>query len=204
MARDYKDRGTYAQRRNQSKKPGRNALWVIAILLIAGFTAFLAFLRHQKTTEAPIVEQAAVSTNPENSKASQGSPSKKPENEAPTPHGPRFDFYTILPKAEIIIPEHEIKTRMREELNGKAHTSQYIIQAGSFREQKDADKLHNDLTTMNIASKIEKAKVGEVIWYRVKIGPSNQLSDIQTIKNRLKKSGMDAVITEVAKEKNNR
>ncbi|PKM37850.1 MAG: SPOR domain-containing protein [Gammaproteobacteria bacterium HGW-Gammaproteobacteria-10] len=120
---------------------------------------------------------------------------------APKPEAidePRFDFYTILPEKEVVVPDYEIKTRVREERVGKAKATQYLLQAGSFREFADADRLRARLALMGIESRVEKAQVGDVIWNRVKMGPYEQMSSVTTIKNRLKENGIDVMVTEVS------
>ncbi len=208
MSRDYKDRGAYARRREAAKKPKKTGRWILIGILVVGFTGFLVYLRLTKPVESVAIEQPTIAssagtTNTKQNQKKSTQPDKTASKPvpAPAPAGPKFDFYTILPQAETIVPEHEIKTRIREELSGKTRETRYILQAGSFRDFKDADKLKAELALMGIQSKIEKAKVGEVIWHRVKLGPYAQLASIETIKTRLKKNGLDVMITEIVQEK---
>lgn len=203
MARDYKDRGLYSRRNTgKGRDPGyrsvpreSNARWFIIAALVASFAIFLGYLKFSKSENPPQppVEAAKKAVAPEETKktAKVEKTSERVE--------PKFDFYTILPEGEVVVPEHEIKTRIREELVGKVKATQYILQAGSFRDAKDAEKLKAELLAMGIVSKLEKAKVGEVIWHRVKLGPYAQLASVETVKNRLRKSNLDVIITEVSK-----
>ncbi|MCK5869240.1 sporulation protein [Methylococcaceae bacterium CS1] len=112
----------------------------------------------------------------------------------------QYDFYTILPEAEFVIPDHEVKTRKREERVGKAKTGvQYSVQAGAFRNYKDADSLKAKLIMMGFSPKIEKAVIGSVTWHRVKMGPYNRLVSVDAIQSRLKSNKMDALVIEVKK-----
>ena len=120
---------------------------------------------------------------------------KKPEQPKPI----QFDFYTILPEKEKIVPEYEIKTRTREERIGEAKATHYIMQAGSFNTAKDAEKMQAKLAAMGIEAKIQKAKVGNAIWYRVKMGPFEQIASVNTLNARLKQSGIDSIVTETDK-----
>ena len=70
------------------------------------------------------------------------------------------------------------------------------MQAGSFKTFKEADKLRAKLATMGIESRVQKAKVGSVNWYRVKMGPYAQTGSVNTIRARLRQHGIDAIITE--------
>lgn len=191
MAKDYKDRGRAPKKRRASKnteKPGR---WILIGSLIVVFVAFLVYLKSKTTTETAVLVKSTETTPAKVDVAAV----KKEEKAAP--EEPKFDYYTILPNAEIVVPDHEIKSRVREELVGKVKSTQYTVQAGAFRDFKDADHLKTKLLDMGIASTIEKAKVGNVVWSRVKLGPYAQLNSVEQVKARLRKSGIDAMITEV-------
>ncbi len=193
MARDYKHR---AQR--QKKAPKRSSVawwkWLLAIIVIGSFAAFLVSLKSNtpddgiKTARLPIEKPA--------NKVQEKKPTSKTEKK-PANTGPRFDFYTILPESEVAIPDHEIKTRTREERVGKAKTTRYMMQAGSFKNFQEADKLKARLALMGIESKIEKAKVGSTTWNRIKIGPFKKISSVNKIRSQLRENNIDAVVMEV-------
>ena len=137
-------------------------------------------------------DKQAVAENKANKKA-EAKPAKAPKKTEP----PQFDFYTILPKKEVVIPEYEIKTRTREEQFGRNKKASYIIQAGSTKEFAEADEIKAKLALMGIESKIQKAMVEKTTWFRVKIGPYTQISSVNTIMSRLQKNGMKPLLTEI-------
>lgn len=195
MARDYKHRG---QHRTQPKpKAGVPATWWSWLVLVLVIVVFPVLLlkwcgttpENKSSTKQTLPKQVADQV-----KTSTKAKSPKPE----AIDEPRFDFYTILPEKEVVVPDYEIKTRVREERVGKAKATQYLLQAGSFREFADADRLRARLALMGIESRVEKAQVGDVIWNRVKMGPYEQMSSVTTIKNRLKENGIDVMVTEVS------
>ena len=126
---------------------------------------------------------------------------QKTEPEEPEVKAVQFDFYTILPEKEIIVPDYEVKTRtLEEQKTGKdGKGKQYLIQAGSYKGLKEAEVMLNKLANMGIEAKIQKAKVGNTVWYRIKLGPFAQISSVNSIHARLKQNGIDAVITETDK-----
>ena len=201
MSRDYKPRaqGRYAgQRRHKfDRKPGISLWkWMLITAIIISFVVFLVYLRSngaKQTNPQPISPTIANKSGAENAATSKEE--KRPEVK-PGPKIPQFDFYTILPEKEVVVPEHEIKTRTREERVGKAKETHYIMQAGSFKTFKEADQLRAKLASMGIESKVQKAKVGSVNWYRVKMGPYTQTGSINTIRARLRQNGIDVIITE--------
>jgi cell division protein FtsN len=195
MSRDYKNRG-----RGRVVKKAPSAIagwkWVAIAGIIGAFAIFLFSLKDNKTdqtAEQPALNTAEPKTQIAQTKPAAQKPKPVEEKKAEEPH---FDFYTILPAKEVVIPEYEIKTRVREERVGKAKESKYTLQAGSFRDFGDADRLRAKLALMGLVARVEKAKVGDVIWNRVKLGPYEQMTSVTTIKDRLKKNGIDAMVTE--------
>lgn len=198
MAKDYKHR---AHRKNAHRYDSGNLSmwrWMLITALIISFVVFLVYLNSDDDSEqiAP-VQQQAPAAQPEQAKAEAPKQEKKPE--PPGPVLPQFDFYTILPEKEVVIPDYEINTRAREERVGQAKAANYILQAGSFKDFKDADNLRAKLALMGIESKVEKAKVGSTVWNRVKMGPYTQMTSVTTIRNRLRENGIDAVVMEVGR-----
>lgn len=125
----------------------------------------------------------------------QTEPGKTPEQEEPAVKAIQFDFYTILPEKEVVVPEYEIKTLTREERTGQVKTKQYILQAGSYNGRKEAEQMLDRLAKMGIEAKIQRATVGTTVWYRVKLGPFSQIASVNTINARLKQSHIDAIVT---------
>jgi cell division protein FtsN len=129
---------------------------------------------------------------------------------------PQFDFYTILSEKEVVVPEHEIITRTNNEerstqpvipvdstavvesTSPAKSTTTYMMQAGSFKNSVDAEKMRANLEAMGIEARVERAKVGEAIWHRIKMGPYTQMSSVSTIRARLHQSGIDVIVTEAA------
>lgn len=210
MARDYKHRAATPESKTKTpsaRKPSvRKAAqaeslptvslwrWFLAFGIIALFTYFLYHLS--------LTEQKNSANLSQNLSIQQhiSPPSVKQTKPATQKHKIQYDFYTILPKAEFVIPDHEIKTRKREQRIGKAKTGvKYSIQAGAFRTHKDADSLRANLLMMGFSPKIEKAVIGSATWYRVKMGPYSQLRSIDAIQSRLKSHHMEALVIEIKK-----
>jgi cell division protein FtsN len=199
MAKDYKHR---AQNKNASYRQKSDSLslwrWMLITALIISFVVFLVYLGGSGSKHPPQPGAAQVTPQPTApTKAEAPKPEQKPE---PGPVLPQFDFYTILPEKEVIVPDYEISTRTREERVGQAKTASYILQAGSFKDFKDADSLRAKLALMGIESKVEKAQVGNAVWNRVKMGPYTQMSSVSTIRTRLRESGIDVIVMEVGNQ----
>ena len=209
MPRDYKHRVQSASYANSRRRPKKTAnmlwRWLLVIALLVAFGFFLNMIRKmipELVSGKPEAEKPAATETLKQEIAlkppqTPAEPEKKAEQAPPPePEEPRYDFYTILPQAEIVVPDYEIKTRVREELVGKTKAVKYIMQAGSFREAGEAENQKAKLALLGIESRIEKAKVGNVIWHRVKVGPYDNPSSVSTIKELLQKNGFGVIVTE--------
>jgi len=199
MSRDYKPRSQSRHNGQRSQKFERQQAsiglwkWMLITAIIITFVVFLVYLRTTGSKQTNL--QQISQSIPNKAGAGTSKEVKKPEVK-PGPKMPQFDFYTILPEKEVVVPEYEIKTRTREERVGKAKETQYVMQAGSFKTFKEADQLRKKLASMGIESKVQKAKVGSVNWYRVKLGPYTQTTSVNTIRARLRQKSIDVIITE--------
>jgi cell division protein FtsN len=135
---------------------------------------------------------------------------------------PQFEFYTMLSEKEVLVPEYEITSRTQkervatpvpvesqttdtatspdmpiEESPTKSNAS-YMMQAGSYKNSVDAEKMRASIEAMGIEARVEKGKVGETIYHRIKLGPYAQMTSVSTIRARLKQSGIDVIVTETA------
>jgi len=215
MAQDYKHRTNKAGQgsKRQAAKPNKRKpatraragsaaphekvttwRWILALGIVTLFAYFLYSLSITSLQDKPATVTTPLArqqTKPETKKAT---PTKKQSPKQDI----QYDFYTILPEAEFVIPDYEVKTRKREERVGKAKEGvKYSVQAGAFRNYKDADSLKAKLLMMGFSPKIEKAVVGSVTWHRVKMGPYNRLASVDAIQSRLKSNNMDALVIEV-------
>jgi cell division protein FtsN len=154
-------------------------------------------LSEEEMNAEPNADPALLAQQKAQAKLNATTQAQHPARQDSIPVEPHFDFYTILPSVEVVIPDHEIKTRIREEKIGTADKNlKYIMQAGSFRDSPEAEQLKAKLTAMGIESRVEKAQVGEVMWYRVKVGPYSGMTSVMAIKSQLRDKGVDAIVLE--------
>lgn len=215
------------RRRPQRKPPVMWWRWLLVAALIGTFVVFLNMIRNmipellankgddqaiqsQAATEDQIKQELPLKMKPATPTATAVPPTRTEKEKTatveasptptpiPEPEEPRYDFYTILPQAETVVPDYEIKSRVREELIGKTKSARYMMQAGSFKEATDAEKHKAKLALLGIQAKIEKAKIGNAIWHRIKIGPYDNPTSVSTIKELLQKNGIGVIVTELS------
>lgn len=178
--------------------------WFLVVVLVGVFAYFL-YLISSSTAPAPEPSDSSKVVKPVRQEVKKIEVQRKPLKViAPVAKKPvpkpavQFDFYKVLPEAEFVVPNYEVKTRKREERVGKVKKGVlYSVQVGSFRRYTDADSLKAKLLLMGFSPQIEKAPVKSVIWYRVKMGPYKRMASVDAIKSRLTDNDMDALVIEV-------
>ncbi|MGZ8216354.1 SPOR domain-containing protein [Methylomagnum sp.] len=213
MSRDYKNRiPAYRQH-----KPNHTRLWSMLGAAVAGVAglaalAYYSFFRPEGQIATPPAGPETVQAVPANTAAV--TPLAKPgDGKKPTANGkkaepapapaipePRFSFYKILSEKEVIIPENEIKTMKREEeAQGKKPETTYLLQAGSFTSQADAERLRAHLAEIKVKAKLEMIKLDNTAWFRVKVGPYATLADADKVRQHLRSNKIDSVVQKATK-----
>ncbi len=109
---------------------------------------------------------------------------------------PRFDFYTILPELEVAIPEEElIKASKKPTTTNTSDGIDYMLQAGSFRNPQQADRLKAKLALQGIVATIQTVRIrdGET-WHRVRVGPINDITTLNQTRKRLSDIGIPSIV----------
>lgn len=193
MARDYKD--TW-KKKSRARTPVPGWVWLASGLAIGLFVAFLVWLDKRPAVSsgsAPLVADAPPATQP----TTQPPGSAKPDNKKADPKSdaavqkPRFDFYTILPEMEVIVPAKEVKNAARAAAPGTPGT--YFLQAGSFKNMADADTLKARLALLGMEAKIEPVNVEDDTWYRVRLGPFKDMEHLNKMLGELRQNNINAL-----------
>ncbi len=67
----------------------------------------------------------------------------------------------------------------------------YILQAGSFSTNVDADRRRAELALQGIESHIQRVKVNDKNFHRVLIGPTDDLDELNLWRSRLRAAKID-------------
>jgi cell division protein FtsN len=70
----------------------------------------------------------------------------------------------------------------------------YLLQAGAFRSQDDADGMKAKLALIGYEARILSAEVNGQTLYRVRVGPYAQLDDMNKARAKLAESGIEASV----------
>jgi len=106
---------------------------------------------------------------------------------------PRFEFYNMLPKFEVVIPEQEPDVRVDATPQAVEKPGVYVLQAGSFSEYKDADRRRAELALHGIESQIQRVSIDDRTYHRVRIGPISDLNELNVMRSRLHEANIDVL-----------
>ncbi|WP_395377274.1 SPOR domain-containing protein [Marinicella sp. W31] len=107
-----------------------------------------------------------------------------------------YDFYTVLPEMEIVIPKDEINQTI--ERDNREFT--YILQVGSFKNLADAEKLKAKIAFSGQIAHIQSIDVNQTTWHRVRVGPFDSSRKADSVKRQLEKSNLSALMMKEAKK----
>lgn len=102
--------------------------------------------------------------------------------------GMQFEFYDILPRFEVVLPETELEARPDVPDTTEPaleDPGRYVLQAGSFRAEADAERMRASLALLGIESRIQRVTIDTDDYHRVRIGPTNDLDSLNGIRTRL-------------------
>ena len=117
--------------------------------------------------------------------------SPTPPPSAEVAAAPRFDFYTVLPNQALdLSPEIEPADLETENTNRE----QYLLQAGSFRQQADADRRRGELALLGLEATIEPTENDNGRWYRVYLGPFENRSETARAQTLIAQADMDTLL----------
>jgi cell division protein FtsN len=105
----------------------------------------------------------------------------------------RFDFYTMLPNAEVVVSDIEPDIARDTEPAAIVEPGRYVLQAGSFSTYEDADRRRAELALHGIESRIQRVTIDGVTYHRVRIGPTSNLDELNMLRSRLRAANIDVM-----------
>jgi len=133
-------------------------------------------------------------------KKTENKTAKKEDETGPTK--PKFDFYTILPETETILPEKSPSKRKSQTEAARAEPGvSYVLQAASFATFAEADQLKAKLALSGLLAHIQKVSIeGQGDRFRVRLGPFSRLAELDSAAQQLGKLGLKPLRLKVKKE----
>ncbi|NOS98167.1 MAG: SPOR domain-containing protein [Methylotenera sp.] len=205
MSRDYKP----SPEKSKGSSKGSPFLTGLLVGVLLGVAASLSVVMFVKGGDSPFAsktstEQAKSIADKiaEDAKTSAGTTeAQKPVEANDTqPDDTRFDFYTILPGSESkVSPEEENK--IKEADAQPVVTKSYFLQVGAFHTEEEADNLKAKLALQGFEAVVQTANIPDKgVWHRVRVGPLDDLEQINKTKSDLIENGFNADLIKVNNE----
>ena len=109
----------------------------------------------------------------------------------------KYDFFTVLPEMEVVVPEQELSESVQPDASQAAVAgtgSSYLLQVGSFREMADAEQMKARLALLGVVARVQTVTVNDATWHRVRAGPVGSAREADDLRTRLAESGIDSLV----------
>jgi len=187
--RQTKRRSTRSTRRQQA--PG----WVWMLFgLAVGLSVAAAVWMSDREPPAVQPQPREAASLREEEKAPRPEPKRV---ETPAAGESRFDFYEMLPRFEVVVPEEEPHARPDNRPDLPTEPGTYVLQAGSFSAFEDADRMKAQLALQGIPSRIQRVSIDDRTYHRVRIGPIADMDELDDLRKRLREARIEVLMIRV-------
>ena len=110
----------------------------------------------------------------------------------------KYDFYQMLPNFEVVVPEKDKDVKRDMPAAAKIERpGVYVLQAGTYRKETDANRVRAQLALQGIEAKVQRVAVDADVWHRVRIGPISNLDELNRLRRQLQAADVDALVIRV-------
>ncbi len=198
-----------SNRRQTGSSRGLPGWAMLTIGLIIGlFVAFLVYLDDLDSPPSSSVERQPTeeqSTDTEDTDSA----------EEGGDDSPRFEFYSILPELEVVVPDASEEDRDGGDMviegapgapddsgEGDAGTApppegdgRFYLQAGSFQKSEQADRMKARISLLGLDVEVQQVEINGEDWHRVRAGPFTDPSRLKDAQKRLRSDDIDYLVT---------
>lgn len=188
-ARDYKRRDRRSLELWRMREFGMGAL--VGIVLAGASTVYIMSNRQH---DAAVAREKADAPRPDPHRKAPSDPEAGTQGAT----GEKYDFYEMLPNFEVVVPEKEKDVKRDPPATARIERpGVYVLQAGSYRNEADADRVRAQLAMQGIDAKVQRVAVDADVWHRVRIGPITKLDDLNRLRKQLQAADVDAIVIRV-------
>jgi cell division protein FtsN len=189
-------RRTRRSSRSNKQKEYPGWLWMMFGLAIGLSVAFAVYVNSRSTvsTIARSAQETAVAKDSvDSNKKATSITAPQPEVKPADAPKERFEFYKMLPAFEMVIANEEPGVSGDVEPQAINEPGIYMLQAGSFSTYNDANRRIAELALQGIESRVQRARVNNRDYYRVYIGPIEDLDELNMTRSRLRAAKIDVM-----------
>jgi cell division protein FtsN len=111
--------------------------------------------------------------------------------------GDHYDFYEMLPNFEVVVPEKDREVKRDLPAAKIERPGVYVLQAGSYRNLADAERVRAQLSLQGIDAKVQRVAVDNDEWHRVRIGPISDINELNRVRKQLQAAEIDGLVIRV-------
>lgn len=191
MAKRKKRRSTRARSQSRSTQSYPGWMWMIFGLAIGLSVAFAVYVKDRGPTPQAASPRAAAPSAIDSNGETAIPPSATVEPVVKKEK--RFTFYDVLPAFEFVVPDRAPEIEADNQPQAVLEPGVYVLQAGSFSTNEDADRRRAELGLQGIESHIQRVKVNDRNYHRVYIGPTDDLDELNMLRSRLRAAKIDVL-----------
>jgi cell division protein FtsN len=183
-------------RRKTKKRKTRRAksapmpgwIWMLFGLAVGLSVAGAIYINDRQTTGAESTKPASVPASAKRSVKGEASGSPKEK---------KYTFYDLLPNFEVIVPEEDVEARPDVKSDPVTTPGIYVLQAGSYTNYSDADRVKAQLAMLGIVSGIQKVSIDDRAYHRVRVGPFDSLEKLNGQRQKLREANIDFLLVKI-------
>lgn len=193
MGRDFARKGGHKTNHSESSS---HWLWLLAGTLIGIIITAIVCFKLFPVIYPKIAQLEATPAVAEKSEPQQAEAEKRT---------PQFDFYSLLPELEVVVPETAEESETVIAAPSSSQTEEpttandpiYRLQLGSFRKYEDADRLKAQMALSGIQVEIEAVTLeGNENWYRVRSIPFQDRASAESVRSQLQAQSIQSLLVE--------
>ena len=185
-----------AKRRKRRKTTSKKSeyppfVWMLFGLAIGLSVAFAVYIKDREPQA--VAHRAAPQPASLQDSLDENRKEAKPPVVVEKPEDKRFTFYDILPNFEVVTPDEAPDISPDAVPQAIDEPGVYVLQAGSFSEYKDADRRRAQLALHGVESRIQRVTIDDKTYHRVRIGPIDDLAELNVLRSRLREARIDVL-----------
>lgn len=122
-----------------------------------------------------------------------------------------YDFYQVLPEAEVVIPDAELSAKAQAEQQARTGGAsapptlpagaapspsaggRYVLQTASYPDPRGAEEAKARLALVGFSAQVLPVTINGKTWHRVRVGPYATASELEAAKRALADNGINAI-----------
>lgn len=124
---------------------------------------------------------------------------RREQNTAETEESPpKYGFYDMLPRSEVVVPEVDPKAPQPSLPSTPIERpGVYVLQPGVFKNLDEAEQMQAKLLRLGVRSIVQRVAIDNDVFHRLRVGPINDLGELNRIRATLQRADIDVVLIRV-------